>query len=194
MPYTKPGIDSAAFNFAKFFEHISIGAAINNRYPNKEDKRVKVIDCYVIGKCILAVVLLFTPISEIENTILRVVLTFAVIYSGAETVLTLFLKILYPEPGNKPSYRRASLLLFINWLDLILLYAILYYFSGSIAFTNHSPVKFDYFYFSFLHGTTMDMNGAYVRDIGRIISIFQVTTFVIFITLFFSHNFGKLDQ
>ncbi len=189
-----PGIDTTAFSIANFFEHFSIGAAINKHYDGKENNRVKAIDRYVFGKCIFAILILITPVSNTGNPIFKIILTIIVIYLGFETILTLFIKILYPKPGNIPSYRRASLLLFINWLELIFLYAILYYLSSSIEFATHTPEKFDYFYFSFLHSTTMDMNGAYVKEIGRLISIFQITTFVIFITLFFSHNFGKIGN
>jgi hypothetical protein len=188
---TMPGIDSVADRISGMLEKLSIGARINNKLISQKNKQAKAIDTYVIAKCIIAAIILFTGISTTDYGLLKIFLIILAIYSIVETMLSLFRKIFYPDGTRNPSHRRASLLLLFNWMEIIIWYAVLYVLSESIAFKEDAGM-FDYFYFSFLHGATMDMDGAVVIGIGRIISICQITTFVVFIALFFSHNFGKI--
>ncbi|MBO9573562.1 MAG: hypothetical protein J7497_15345 [Chitinophagaceae bacterium] len=191
-PETVPGIDSFAYYIANALQFISVGAFINKSYESNANKRMIAIDIYVVLKCAIAAILLFTGLGMTDNLWQKIILAAIAIYGVVETLVALFIKIFYPKPAGKISYRRASLLLLINWLEIILWFAILYLVSSSVDFGQVSPQMFDYFYFSFLRGATMDMDNASVQGIGRIISMMQVTAFVIFITLFFSHNFGKL--
>ena len=190
MASTIYGIDSFVFAIFCFFEKISIGFRI--AHIAKDDIKSLVIDLYVIFKCFFAMSLLFLSVCMEKNSITTLSLSIASIYMIIETMSALAKKILYPSTTAVPSNRRASLLIIFNWLEVIILFATLYSLSNSVILTTGIPKVFDFFYFSFLSSVTMDMNGATLVGIGKVILICQITTFIIFLTLFFSHNFGRL--
>lgn len=185
-------IDPIADKVSKCIEIISLGNLLSGCFKKTEECRRKAVDSYVLLKVFLAGVLLFSGVCYTKNVLSKTVLLVLSIYLIIETLNSLFRKILYPDSGVQPNYRRASLLLFLNWVEIIFLYAVMYWISGSIVFESDGQTSFDYFYFSFLHTVTMDMDGASLVGSGRCILIAQVVTFVMFLTLFLSHNFGRI--
>lgn len=144
------------------------------------------IEIYTILKVALPIILLSVSIKN--NYLLALT-----IYLGIETVVyvngILFLQGLYSKPI---SYKRSVLLGMINYFEIILDFAFIYYASGSLECVH---TNLDYFYFSVVTSATVgfgDFTPILPED--KIIVISQILIslfFTLMLLAFFMQNFNE---
>jgi len=140
--------------------------------------------------------------------LLKVIFPFIVIYNGLEhnpicfffliwflleTLLYVPTLIFASDIFSKPrSYRRTMLLLFFNYLEVVLTFAVIY------AKGNHiEPIGlawYDYIYFSFITASTIGYGDFHaVTSIGKLLVCIQSIVFVVFMVLFFNFLSSKVE-
>jgi len=95
--------------------------------------------------------------------------------------------------GRPRSYRRSMLLLFINYVEIILDFGVIYAHGDylNMPFTHW----FDPIYFSCITSATIGFGDFYpFTPAGRLIVSFQSTLFIIFIALFLNFFTGKVES
>jgi hypothetical protein len=140
--------------------------------------------------------------------LIKVIFPFIVIYNGwennpivffflmwflIETLLYVPTLIFASDIFSKPrSYRRTMLLLFFNYMEVVLSFAIIY------ARGHHIEPKdsawYDYIYFSFVTASTIGYGDYHpVTPVGKLLVCIQAIVFVIFMVLFFNFLSGKVE-
>ncbi len=151
------------------------------------------VEIYVILKLILPIIFF-----KLHLTDSPIILLFT-IYMLTETLLYLssliFLSDIYASPIT---YKRSLLLLFINFIEIGLEYAVIFsyfnlhsnnFFSQSI----NSPI--DLIYFSFVSLSTLGFGDISVmNETGKIIVLFQILTFILFVGLFLNFYASKIHE
>ncbi|MEZ4779485.1 MAG: ion channel [Flavobacteriaceae bacterium] len=151
------------------------------------------VEFYVIIKLILPVLFFYL---DITNNIIVVIIA---IYILLETVIYLtsliFLSDVYAQPI---SYKRSVVLLFINYVEVILEFAVIYsYFNINYKIFPGDLVKdIDIIYFSFVSFSPIGFGEIdSILYHGKLIVICQIFVFLIFGGLFlsvFTSNIGKM--
>ena len=151
------------------------------------------VEIYVIIKLILP--LMFFKFHLTDNTFIL----FFTVYMLVETILYLssliFLSDIYASPIT---YKRSLLLLFINFVEIGLEYAVILSFFN-IHYNNFfSPdlnSTIDIIYFSFVSLSTLGFGDISVTtNIGKIIVLSQILTFILFVGLFLNFYASKIHE
>jgi hypothetical protein len=140
--------------------------------------------------------------------LIKVIFPFVVLYNGwehnpfiffllmwflIETLLYVPTLIFASDIFSKPrSYRRTMLLLFFNYMEVVLSFAIIY------ARGHHIEPKgsawYDYIYFSFVTASTIGYGDYHpITPIGKLLVCIQAIVFVIFMVLFFNFLSAKVE-
>lgn len=117
-----------------------------------------------------------------------------VIWSIAETMLyvptLIFASDLFPRPR---SYRRSILLLFINYLEVVLSFGVLY--SSGNYLNQPLTYWFDPVYFSLITSATIGYGDLYpVTTTGRVLVSCQSVIFSIFVVLFLNYFSNRVES
>ena len=146
------------------------------------------VESYVIFKTILPLIFLITGIYT--NTFIVFVTT----YLLSETILYVATLIFVSDIFARPrSYRRSVLLLYFNYLEIVLSFAVIY--GGLNLLNENANSIIDYIYFSFVTSATIGYGDIYpVTDLGKIVVGFQSIIFLIFIVLFLNFFSSKVDD
>jgi hypothetical protein len=116
------------------------------------------------------------------------------IYVLLETVLYIPTLIFASDMFSKPrSYKRSMLLLFLNYIEIILAFAVLY------SCGNYLNKPFDYWfdavYFSTITSSTIGYGDFYpVTTIGKILASVQALLFLFFVVLFLNFFSAKIKS
>ena len=151
------------------------------------------VEIYVVIKLLLP--LIFLKYQLTENPIILGI----TIYMLLETILYLssliFLSDIYASPIT---YKRSLLLLFVNFIEIGLEYAVIFsYFNlhNVNFFTEQINSSLDIIYFSFVSLSTLGFGDISVStDIGKIIVLFQILTFILFVGLFLNFYASKIHE
>lgn len=122
------------------------------------------------------------------------VLVWITIWLMTETLLHIPTLIFASDIFSRPrSYRRSMLLLFFNYLEVVLGFAVLY--SSGDYMSPKFTHWFDPVYFSFISGATVGF-GDYVpiNPMGKLLVVLQVVIFIIFAALFLNFFSNKVEQ
>lgn len=151
-----------------------------------------VIETYVVGKFILSFFLLFkSPIFSFNIYI------FLAIYFTLETILYVLSVIFLEDVHKQPqSFSRSLILIFINYFEITIWFAILYKNFGLLSAKElASPLKA--LYFSLATATTVgygDITPLSTSDSCIIISMLQMIIMLIFVVLFFNKFVGSINS
>jgi hypothetical protein len=114
------------------------------------------------------------------------------VYVLMETVLYIPTLIFASDMFSKPrSYKRSMLLLFLNYMEIILAFAVLY----SCGNYLNKPLNhwFDAVYFSTINSASIGYGDYYpVTTIGKILATAQAFLFLFFVVLFLNFFSGKI--
>jgi len=146
------------------------------------------VESYVIFKTMLPLIFLIT---DIYNNIFIV---FVTTYLLCETILYVATLIFVSDIFARPrSYRRSVLLLYFNYLEIVLSFAVIY--GGLNLLNSNANSIVDYIYFSFVTSATIGYGDIYpVTDLGKLIVGFQSIVFLIFIVLFLNFFSSKVED
>ncbi len=151
------------------------------------------VEIYVISKLILP--LIFFKLHLTSNPIVLGI----IIYMLLETLLYLssliFLSDIYASPIT---YKRSLLLLFINFIEIGLEYAVIFsFFNSHYAnfFSDKINSSLDIIYFSFVSLSTLGFGDiSVINNIGKVIILFQILTFILFVGLFLNFYASKIHE
>ncbi|MXV49770.1 two pore domain potassium channel family protein [Pedobacter sp. HMF7647] len=143
-------------------------------------------EIYVVLKAVLPLVILhFNLESLISFQVINV-------YFLLETFIIIFNRIFVSEHYSSNGYRRSLLLLFINFLEVIFSFAVLYR-SGN--YFNETLNNMDAVYFSLMTGVTIGYGDIHpVTTIGKILTMSQGITSLSFLVLFFNFFNSKIKE
>ncbi len=115
------------------------------------------------------------------------------VYMLAETLIYIFNKIYVSEHEEETAHKRSILLLFFNYVEVILAFAVIYSGGNYLNITlNH---YIDAIYFSTVSGATIGYGDIYpVTNAGKLIVICQTFTSLSFIVLFFNYFGSKIRR
>ncbi len=107
------------------------------------------------------------------------------IYLLLETYLYIFYKIFVPESNSRRSHKRSLLLLFLNFIEVIGSFAVIYAAGNflNVQVDNWS----DALYFSLVTGATVGYGDLYpINAAGKELVMFQIVSSLAFLILFFN--------
>ena len=151
------------------------------------------VELYVIFKFLLP--LLFFKLHLTSN----IIIVYITIYFTIETVLYLASMIYLGDiMGNPITYRRSLTMLFINYVEIGLGYAVVYYyFNFTIAgfFNIKLQSAIQAIYFSFTTAATIGLGEIHPEtNLGRFMVLTQVFLFFIFVGLFLNFYSSKVHE
>ncbi len=172
--------------FSQFlFPGLYIKQLFSKKYAAYQDMAV---DLYVLTKLIYP--LLLISLGLCKNSICLVILVWLML----ETMLYVPRLIFASDIIEKPrSYRRSMLLLFINYIEIIFDFAVIYAYGDFL----NKPFShwFDPVYFSFITAATIGFGDFFpVTSIGKFLVSFQSTLIIIFVALFLNFFSGKVES
>ncbi|WP_310560716.1 potassium channel family protein [Flavobacterium sp.] len=146
------------------------------------------LDFYVLLKVSLPLLILICHWQSYHFVI------WIMIYVLLETVLYIPTLIFASDMFSKPrSYKRSMLLLFLNYVEIILAFAVLY------SCGNYLNKPFDYWfdavYFSTITSSTIGYGDFYpITTIGKILASIQALLFLFFVVLFLNFFSAKIKS
>jgi hypothetical protein len=146
------------------------------------------VDLYVMLKLIYPFVLITSGMAENKFCI------YILVWLMLETMLYVPRLIFASDIIEKPrSYRRSMLLLFINYIEIILDFAVLY---AHGEYLNKAFVHwFDPIYFSFITAATIGFGDFHpITPLGKFLVSFQSTLIIVFIAIFLNFFTGKVES
>jgi MFS family permease len=146
------------------------------------------IEAYVVFKTLLPLLFLLTGLYT------KSFVLFITFYLLAETILYVATLIFVSDIFAKPrSYRRSVLLLYFNYLEIVLAFAVIY---GGLNLLNSKAKSItDFIYFSFVTSATIGYGDIYpTTDLGKIMVSFQSIIFLVFIVLFLNFFSSKVED
>lgn len=151
------------------------------------------IEIYVLFKLFLPVIFLSTNLYKFKAT------AYFSSYMILETIIILASLIFLSNEVAKPmSYRRSLTLLFLNYIQICLDFAVIYAYFNIVNrdFFNHFLTSnIQVVYFSFVTSATVGYGDIVVnQDIGRFLVIFQLIIFFLFIGLFLNFFMSKVQN
>ncbi|MGZ5281445.1 MAG: potassium channel family protein [Bacteroidia bacterium] len=146
------------------------------------------VEMYVLLKTILPLVFLLTGLYT------NIYIVIFIAYLLTETILYVATLIFVTDIFAKPrSYRRSVLLLYFNYLEIVLDFAVIY--GGLQLLSNNAISVTDFIYFSFITSATIGYGDIFpVTSLGKIVVSFQSIIFLIFIVLFLNFFSSKVED
>ena len=147
-----------------------------------------VVDLFVLLKLIFPLVLLYY--GHTDNNWLR----YLVIWFLLETLLYIPMLIFASDLMEPPrSYRRSMILLFINYLEIVVDFAVIY--SAGEYLNLGFQEWYDPIYFSFSTFSTVGFGDFYpITGIGKFLVCCQTLIFFLFVVLFINFYSNKLEH
>jgi len=168
-----------------FFPGLYIKDVFSKKYIAYQDLAV---DVYVLIKIFIPLFLLYNGLQNNH------VLFYLMVWMMIETMLYVPTLIFASDVIARPrSYRRSMLLLFINYIEIIFDFGVIYAHGQylNVPFTNW----FDSIYFSFVTSATIGYGDFYpITPAGKFLVSFQSTLFIIFVALFLNFFSGKVES
>lgn len=142
-------------------------------------------EIYVIAKTILPFLILYYGLAQ--NPFIQVLN----VYLLSETMIYILNKIYVSEHETETAHKRSLLLLFLNYMEIVLAFAVIYSSGQHLNIPLQSYL--DAIYFSLVSSATIGFGEFYpVTDFGKIILICQALTSLSFLVLFFNFFGSKL--
>lgn len=146
------------------------------------------LDFYVLLKVLFPLLILMNHWQEFNFVI------WLMIYVLLETVLYIPTLIFASDMISKPnSYKRSMLLLFLNYVEIIFSFAVLYSCGNYLNQPFHH--WFDAIYFSTINSASIGYGDFYpVTTIGRVLATAQAFLFLFFVVLFMNFFTTKIKS
>lgn len=154
-------------------------------HPHLKDLSV---DILVVLKIALPLVILFNGWQNLH------VLFWLQVYLSFETMMQAPTLIFASDTFLRPrSYTRSMLLVFLNYLEILLAFAVVY---AHGQYLNHSFEHwYDPVYFSFTTGSTIGFGDYYpVCAVGKFLTILQAIMFLLYVVIFMSFFNNKIEH
>ncbi len=150
-------------------------------------KRNVAIEFYVLFKTILP---LYFLVSGLYRNVFAVIIS---TYLLMETICYVASLIFVSDMFVKPrSYRRNILMLFLNYVEIALSFAVVY--GGLHLLGDQATSYFDYIYFSIVTSTTIGYGDIHPHtEMGKVIVCIQAVMVVAFIVLFLNFFGSKVE-
>lgn len=145
------------------------------------------VDFFVLFKVIYPLVLMYFGLNQ-NNILFSIMIWFLI-----ETLLYVPTLIFASDIFSRPrSYRRSMLLLFLNYLEIVLSFGVIY--SRFNLFNKPFEHWFDSIYFSFITSATIGFGDYYPIDfLGKFLVSFQSIIFLVFVVLFLNFFNNKVE-
>lgn len=178
-------------------QFLTVGLYIRHFFGKKGKIYRKIgVEFYVLVKLLLPVVFFCF---DLVNNLVVVSIS---IYMIIETIIYLTTLIyLSPEFTQPISYRRSITTLFLNYIQICLDFAIIYYYCNSNInnfFDNNNDsvqTKMESIYFSFVTSATIGYGDITVKHfLGQILVIIQIILFLVFVGLFINFFGSKVNE
>lgn len=146
------------------------------------------VDCFVLIKIIFPFTILYLNLKNND------VLFFFVLWFLAETMLYVPTLIFASDIFSRPrSYRRSMLLLFLNYIEIVFSFGIIY--SRGEYLNKPFEHWFDPVYFSFVTSATVGFGDFYpITPTGKFLVSVQSIIFLFFIVLFINFYSNKVEN
>jgi Ion channel len=150
-------------------------------------KRNVAIEFYVFLKTCIPLIFLYSGLYHHKITVV------ISSYLLMETILYVSSLIFVADMFVKPrSYRRNILMLFLNYMEISLSFAVVY--AGLHLLGNQPTCTFDYIYFSVVTSTTIGYGDLHpIGELGKVIVCVQAIMVVAFIVLFLNFFGSKVE-
>lgn len=183
------GIEKIVRLFLTAFQFLTLSIYLRNYFGKKGTAyRDLAIDFYILLRTIFPFIVLLTGLYK------YCFFVGTAIYFSIDTILYIGTLIFVTDVVAKPrSYRRSVLLLFFNYIEIVLNFAILY---GGLNLLNESATSFiDYIYFSFITAATIGYGDILpITSLGKFLVCIQSLLFLVFIIVFLGHFSSKVDN
>lgn len=150
------------------------------------------VEIYSISKIVLLVALIGFNLTTWKITL--IIAVYFLIDIMHYLVSLVILTDVYTSPI---SYARSLIMIFVNYIEIVLEYAIIYLYSYSNygIFEEAGLSKTSIIYFSFVTSATVGYGDITIgKDLGRIIVITQIFVFIIFIAVFVNYFASHLKD
>ena len=145
------------------------------------------IEFYVLFKTFLPVIFLLTGFYH--HLIAVIITSYLLIETICYVSSLIFVSDIFVRPR---SYRRNILMLFFNYMEISLCFAVIY--GGLNLLGSHSYNVIDYIYFSIVTSTTIGYGDLHpATDLGKIMVCIQAVMVVAFIVLFLNFFGSKVE-
>jgi hypothetical protein len=145
-----------------------------------------VIELYVLIKFAIPFLILFFGLYQ--HPFLLFILSYLMIETIFYLLGLVFLSDIYIEPI---SYKRSLILLFLNYIETTMGFAVLYRGLDVLNVTNSISAV----YFSFVTSTTLGLGDILPKNsYGRVLVVTQLTVVLLYVILFFSRTINSLDK
>lgn len=153
----------------------------------KNVKRRLSIEFYVLFKLFLPILILIFSLEHMH--LIRLLTAYLILETIFYLLGIVLLSDLYPKPI---SYKRSLILIFVDFVEVTLNFAVLY---GGLDAISSNGNKLSAVYYSFVTGTTVGFGDILpVSSFGQILVISQSLIFLLFIVVFFSHFVSHLSS
>lgn len=145
------------------------------------------VDVYVLFKVLLPLILLTNGMYRQDAAVLFQA------WLVCETILYIPTLVFASDNFAQPrSYRRSMLMVFLNYIEIILAFALFYAHGNQL---NHSIDHwFDAVYFSFSSASTMGFGDYYpVTALGKFLVCLQAMLFLLFVAIFLNMFSSKIE-
>jgi len=150
-------------------------------------KRNVAIEFYVILKTALPVVFLVTGLYRHMATV--IISSYLLVETICYVASLIFVSDMFVRPR---SYRRNILMLFFNYMEISLCFAVIY--AGLHLLGDKPLVAMDYIYFSIVTSTTIGYGDMHpVNHLGQLMVCIQAVMVVAFIVLFLNFFGSKVE-
>lgn len=144
-------------------------------------------ECYVLIKTLLPFTILYFEATQNH------LLFFLNAYLLFETFIYIFSRIYLSEHFNAEDYKRMLILLFLNFLEVVFSFAVIY--SSGKHLNKPFSGYVDAIYFSMMTSSTVAYGDFYpVTYFGKITSILQAVSTLVFLVLFFNFFNSKVKD
>lgn len=150
------------------------------------------VELYVLIKLFLPIIFFYF---DLVNNFWVVLISS---YMIVETIIYLTALIyLTPEFTQPISYRRSITTLFLNYIQICLDFAVIYYYCNKVmsGFFNEELTKMQSIYFSFVTSATIGYGDITVETpLGQTLVIIQIILFLVFVGLFINFFGSKVNE
>lgn len=142
---------------------------------------------YVLFKVFFPLFILYFHLAGVS------ILLFINVYLLLETFIFIFSRIYVSEHFSSEGYKRSLLLLFMNFLETVLSFAVMYSYGNYLSKPLDNPI--DAVYFSMMTTMTVGYGDIHpVTDAGKVVAMLQSLSSLTFLVLFFNFFNSKIED
>ena len=187
--HTDIGIEKILRLFLAITQFLFLGTYIKEFFGKKGIAHQDLaVDCFVLIKVAFPLIIIYNNFQE------HIILIFLLIWFLTETLLYVPTLIFASDIFSKPrSYRRSMLLLFLNYLEIVFSFAVIY--SNGLLFNKPFEHWFDPIYFSFITSATIGFGDYFpITFFGKFLVSIQSMIFLVFVVLFLNFVSNKVEN